>query len=798
MSDWPEMRHDRRNTGATTHRAHYAGDQPWSFRTGRGIFTTPVLGPDGAVYFGSADGVFYALERDGALRWSFRSAGIIDSAALVSAESVTVGSGDGYLYCFRTAGPGTGSSRLRWRFAAQAPDGSGQQVSWWEGNVEAGPDGLLLAGNTAGHAYALHDDGTPAWIFPTANAVWTAAAVGEDGVSYWGSLDFCVHALDRQGQSRWSVPTLGFVVSSPALGLDGTLYVGSFDGHLYALDAATGAQHWSFATGDAIYSSPALLEVDGRTRAIFVGSTDGSLYAFGPDGAPLWRFDTGDVVRSSPVVSRAPPGEDGWIVYVGSSNGVLYALDGERGTCRWSYDLAMSEPALADRNSLNGSPALGETGVYIGSEDGSMWYVPYDFALHHDDPRGSVAPQEPYPAQVERLFVVSPGGATLTGPSPRVGPSAAVALRLIVRRDGVTLDAELGADLEVTCTPDVALRWRCSGDGHYLFVVPDGFWAPGVDHELHVRARWSAERTPVDGLVVAGELDQTVTFSAPSRDASLPLSAVAGSSTVLLLQRLSVALPAFAASVNQIGFDSYDWLVGTAALTPRSDRTGTIVLLVRGANRDDAGAWGVDPGSPFRFAMTGSYDGDAVSVTAHGIDLPFSFGDVPMDRFDLRFQIGGDLAARPGASMYAETVCADVPFYGPLITEFTRLADADGRMTTSGTFVLAVLDPPSAPSRRLDAMSLVDLSVIRPTSFDPGSAAVAISGDVVAHEISVLLLDASTGGLLAVPTLLPEQTRSAGGVSELSFVVAPQDGFPDHVEAVVLVGVSPLERRAVR
>ena len=354
MSDWPEMRHDRRNTGATTHRAHYAGDQPWSFRTGRGIFTTPVLGPDGAVYFGSADGVFYALERDGALRWSFRSAGIIDSAALVSAESVTVGSGDGYLYCFRTAGPGTGSSRLRWRFAAQAPDGSGQQVSWWEGNVEAGPDGLLLAGNTAGHAYALHDDGTPAWIFPTANAVWTAAAVGEDGVSYWGSLDFCVHALDRQGQSRWSVPTLGFVVSSPALGLDGTLYVGSFDGHLYALDAATGAQHWSFATGDAIYSSPALLEVDGRTRAIFVGSTDGSLYAFGPDGAPLWRFDTGDVVRSSPVVSRAPTGEDGWIVYVGSSNGVLYALDGERGTCRWSYDLAMSEPALADRNSLNG------------------------------------------------------------------------------------------------------------------------------------------------------------------------------------------------------------------------------------------------------------------------------------------------------------------------------------------------------------------------------------------------------------------------------------------------------------
>ena len=124
MSNWPQMRHDRRNTGATSQRAQYAGDRPWSFRTGRGIFTTPVLGPDGAIYFGSADGIFYALEGDGELRWSFQSAGIIDSAALVSGANVTVGSGDGYLYSFATTPDlGPGLARLRWRYAAEPPDG---------------------------------------------------------------------------------------------------------------------------------------------------------------------------------------------------------------------------------------------------------------------------------------------------------------------------------------------------------------------------------------------------------------------------------------------------------------------------------------------------------------------------------------------------------------------------------------------------------------------------------------------------------------------------------------------------
>src|SRR5690349_21097938 len=68
-SPWPYMRRDRRNTGQSPLRGIYRGDKPWSFQTGKGIFSTPVLGGDGTVYVGSADTRFYALKPNGKRRW---------------------------------------------------------------------------------------------------------------------------------------------------------------------------------------------------------------------------------------------------------------------------------------------------------------------------------------------------------------------------------------------------------------------------------------------------------------------------------------------------------------------------------------------------------------------------------------------------------------------------------------------------------------------------------------------------------------------------------------------------------
>ena len=78
----------------------------------------------------------------------------------------------------------------------------------------------------------------------------------------------------------------------------------------------TGTQKWKFATGGAVFSSPAV----GANGTIYVGSDDHNVYALNPDGTQKWKFVTGGTVGSSPAV-----GADGTI-YIGSNDHNVYAL----------------------------------------------------------------------------------------------------------------------------------------------------------------------------------------------------------------------------------------------------------------------------------------------------------------------------------------------------------------------------------------------------------------------------------------------------------------------------------------
>ena len=72
---------------------------------------------------------------------------------------------------------------------------------------------------------------------------------------------------------------------------------------------------WSFATGSFIYSSPAVVN-----GVVYVGSEDHSLYALDAhSGTKLWSFTTGGFVHSSPAVVNG-------VVYVGSHDGSLYVF----------------------------------------------------------------------------------------------------------------------------------------------------------------------------------------------------------------------------------------------------------------------------------------------------------------------------------------------------------------------------------------------------------------------------------------------------------------------------------------
>ncbi len=85
------------------------------------------------------------------------------------------------------------------------------------------------------------------------------------------------------------------------------------------------------------------------------------MYTLKPSGAssfsPLWHNPKDALVVSGPAVA-------GGVVYVGSSDHKVYALDAATGQVRWSYPTG---------NQIFSSPVVSGTIVYIGSEDGKLY-----------------------------------------------------------------------------------------------------------------------------------------------------------------------------------------------------------------------------------------------------------------------------------------------------------------------------------------------------------------------------------------------------------------------------------------
>jgi outer membrane protein assembly factor BamB len=794
---WPEMRHDDRNTGASDIAGVYQrGLEPWSYRTGKGIFSTATIGPGDRAYVGSGDGVFHAFGANGKRLWSFK-AGLIDSSAVLWRGGITVGTGDEYLYTLRTSAKKMSQAgRTIWKLKATQPANGGQLVNWWEGNAEIGPDGTIYAGNTGAAAYAITPDGKVKWIFRGGNSFWTSTSIGKDSTSYWGSVDRSIYAIDKNGKQVWSTPTLGFIISSPALSADGsTIYIGSFDGQLHALDTKTGVPKWSFQTGDHVYSSPALEEdTSGAVKALYIGSADGIVYKVDPNGKEVWQYDTGDAVRSSPVLGMAPDGKSR-IVYVGSSNGTLFALDADTGKRRWSFDGTPREAALRDRNDMNASPALGRKGVYIGSESGYFWFVPYDWCLHARDARCNTDPGQEFAADLNRVFPVTAGGSTQVNGFQSALPAATTVVgRLVVDQGGKTQDAQMqplpSANSLVSADPPFPFTAALSGDGHFVFVRPDAILDPGRDYTLKLNGVYTDGGfhigAPALGATGGGQFSDTIRFHTQPSQGPLPLRPRPGAVPSFRLRRLAVPLPSFLPSVNQIGFDSYEWLVGV--LSAGDGKLLTWVVGIKPGKRPRHGPqpWVADPSEGFAFPLYGTYKDDAFELGLKNMTLTFSFGPVPLDLLEFRGRLNKDMTTS-GPNLYAESTCAKIPNYGPFLPTTTRLCNQDGKIIVGGTYLTQrYVGSANAKPKGL-AVSSLDLT--RPTSTADGKAVATLSKPTAAA--SILLTDAST--LEPVPLDYAADTKVSG--NQVTLTIPAGTSLPATVRAWAIAGVYPLQTK---
>lgn len=154
---------------------------------------------------------------------------------------------------------------------------------------------------------------------------------------------------------RWQFKTGDAVKSSPAI-VDGVVYIGGDDQHLYAIGLADGLLRWKFPAGQSVPCPPLVHE--GR---VYFGCAGGRFFCLDLAGRQVWTFSAGNDVVGPPNWLKLPDGRT--LILLGSYDHTLYALDARTGLPAWTRE--------AD-DYINGGPAVLGGRIAFGSCDGKV------------------------------------------------------------------------------------------------------------------------------------------------------------------------------------------------------------------------------------------------------------------------------------------------------------------------------------------------------------------------------------------------------------------------------------------
>jgi outer membrane protein assembly factor BamB len=190
------------------------------------------------------------------------------------------------------------------------------------------------------------------------------------GVAYLQLQRGPIYALDAAtGDVIWRRDYKRCAASEPTV-VDGVLYAAYMHpscakhesgarGFVVALDAKTGKELWRFNAG-VIESSPLVVG-----NLLYVGSWDQHVYALDlRTHRPRWSFDAGASISGSPAYAKGT-------VFIGTDDGQLYALDARSGRQRWRATSFAS--SFGGREYFYAAPAIAYGRVYIGNTDGYVY-----------------------------------------------------------------------------------------------------------------------------------------------------------------------------------------------------------------------------------------------------------------------------------------------------------------------------------------------------------------------------------------------------------------------------------------
>lgn len=326
----------------------------WQVATGWTITAAPCLADDRAIIADTSGAVRALALADGRELWRFQAGGPVLGTPDAARGVVVFGAADGGIH-----GLDLKSGRRRWQTRSARPVVAAARI---EGAT-------ALIGGSDGQFRALDlRTGKPRWTFDGLKHFVEARPLVADGKVIFGAWDARLYALDfKRGKAVWTwaaeKPSFGFAPAACwPVAAQGRVFVVAPDRVMTAVDLRNGEQVWRTnrwqvresigvsADGERVYArlmNDKLIAVSSRATV--------------PEA--VWELDAkfGYDINPAALVER-----DG-VVFYGTKNGLLLAVDGKSGALRWQHKLGN---AL-----LNTVAPVSESRVVVTDFDGRVSLV---------------------------------------------------------------------------------------------------------------------------------------------------------------------------------------------------------------------------------------------------------------------------------------------------------------------------------------------------------------------------------------------------------------------------------------
>ncbi len=344
------------------------GVERWRTEIGAEVTSSPTIA-DGRVFVTTLDARIFAYStEDGSLIWERPGPGPMDASPIVADDRLYIAYRNS-----RLAALEADTGKTIWESVISNPLFSWVNVA--DGSVYLSSQNGLIQAFDAG-------TGEKRWEIETGDGMFAPPSISEGMVIIPTRGNQVLVLVGETGQTRLSYVVPGAVEGAAAVS-HGTAAFGDVRGFIYAIDIraqnlpfektvlrfwaqfaiwglapfppAQSGTAWTHSIREEVWADAAIA----GNRAFFA-TREGNVYAFTlTGGQELWRTALGD----EPAWAGSPTVVDD-VLYIGSQDGRLYALDTVTGDHVWSLDL---------EDSVSSAPAYADGGLFVLTDNGTLY-----------------------------------------------------------------------------------------------------------------------------------------------------------------------------------------------------------------------------------------------------------------------------------------------------------------------------------------------------------------------------------------------------------------------------------------